>query len=75
MDHIKSRDLYRWLDYVGMTEKEFDRIADHSRDPRVWTWNEKSGWARIYLQPVKNYNQKMFQQISLFKFMRLVKVA
>ncbi len=46
MDHIKSKDLYRWLDYVGMTEKEFDRIADHFRDPRVWTWNEKSGWER-----------------------------
>ena len=49
MDHIKSRDLYRWLDYVGMTEKEFDRIADHFRDPRVWTWNEKSGWRRDIL--------------------------
>ncbi len=38
MDHIKSDDLKRWLEYVGMTEKEFDRIADHFRDPRVWKW-------------------------------------
>ena len=44
MDHIKSSDLYRWLGYVEMSEKEFDRIADHFRDPRVWTWNEKIGW-------------------------------
>ena len=44
MDCIKSSDLTRWLDYVDMTEEEFDRIADHFRDPRVWQWNKKSGW-------------------------------
>ena len=38
MDHIKSDDLNRWLEYVGMSEEEFDRIADHFRDPRVWKW-------------------------------------
>jgi imidazoleglycerol phosphate synthase cyclase subunit len=36
MDHIKSRDLKRWLGYVGMTEETFDRVADTFRDPRVW---------------------------------------
>ncbi|MDP3181329.1 MAG: N-acetyl sugar amidotransferase [Desulfobaccales bacterium] len=36
MDHVKPRDLYRWLNYVGMTEAEFDRLADTFRDPRVW---------------------------------------
>ena len=35
-DHIKSSDLFRWLDYVGMTENEFDTIADTFRDPKVW---------------------------------------
>ena len=35
-DPIKPRDLQRWLGYVGMTEDEFDRIADTFRDPRVW---------------------------------------
>ena len=36
-DHVKPRrDLERWLDYVGMTEEEFDAIADTFRDPRVW---------------------------------------
>jgi N-acetyl sugar amidotransferase len=35
-DHVKSRDLYRWLEYVGMTEEEFDTIADTFRDQRVW---------------------------------------
>ena len=44
MDHIKPKDLYRWLDYVGMEECEFDRIADHFRDPRVWKWCNTRGW-------------------------------
>ncbi|QDU61540.1 hypothetical protein Pan216_24010 [Planctomycetes bacterium Pan216] len=44
LDHIKPRhDLERWLDYVGMTEEEFDRIADRFRNPRVW-WIENDRW-------------------------------
>ena len=36
-DHVKPRrDLERWLDYVGMTEEEFDATCDTFRDPRVW---------------------------------------
>jgi N-acetyl sugar amidotransferase len=36
-DHVKPRrDLERWLDYVGMTESEFDATCDTFRDPRVW---------------------------------------
>ncbi len=35
-DHIKPSDLKRWLNYVGMTEKSFDFIADSFRDKRVW---------------------------------------
>jgi len=35
-DSVKPKDLQRWLRYVGMTEPEFDRIADTFRDPRVW---------------------------------------
>jgi imidazoleglycerol phosphate synthase cyclase subunit len=45
MDHVKSRDLARWLDYVGMTEDEFDRIADTFRDPRVWR-REGGRWVK-----------------------------
>lgn len=49
-DHVKSRDLARWLDYVGMTEAEFDRVSDTFRDPRVWrlgadgTWTKDNLW-------------------------------
>jgi N-acetyl sugar amidotransferase len=36
-DHVKPRrDLERWLDYVGMTEEEFDAAADTFREQNVW---------------------------------------
>ena len=36
-DHVKPRrDLERWLEYVGMSEEEFDETCDTFRDPRVW---------------------------------------
>jgi N-acetyl sugar amidotransferase len=43
MDPIKSKDLFRWLDYVGMSEVEFDHISDTFRDPRVW-WIQNGQW-------------------------------
>jgi N-acetyl sugar amidotransferase len=45
MDHVKPRDLQRWLRYVGMEEAEFDRIADTFRDPRVWR-REGGRWVK-----------------------------
>lgn len=42
-DHVKSKDLYRWLDYVDWAEEEFDRVADTFRDPRVW-WIQDGQW-------------------------------
>ncbi|MEC9248615.1 MAG: N-acetyl sugar amidotransferase [Pseudomonadota bacterium] len=55
-DHVKSSDLQRWLNYVGMEEAEFDLIADRFRDPRVWSkegdfwvkdtiWGERKAYA------------------------------
>ncbi len=36
-DHVKPRrDLARWVDYVGLSEEEFDEVCDTFRDPRVW---------------------------------------
>jgi hypothetical protein len=60
MDPIKSKDLYRWLIYVGWTEKEFDRVADTFRDPRVWwikngewwkdnLWGKPSSYGKVFL--------------------------
>ena len=46
MDHIKPDDLYRWLEYVDMSEEEFDRISNHFRDPRVWRWTDEKRWEK-----------------------------
>jgi len=35
-DHVKPSDLQRWLSYTGVSEEEFDAIADTFRDHRVW---------------------------------------
>jgi hypothetical protein len=45
-DHIKPRDLYRWLKYVNMNEEEFDRICDTFRDPRVWEKDSNGTWIK-----------------------------
>ena len=42
-DHVVSKDLYHWLDYVEMSELEFWKTADTFRDPGVW-WIEKGKW-------------------------------
>ncbi len=71
MDSIKSKDLYRWLDYVGWSEEEFDRVADTFRDPRVWwiengqwwkdnLWGESSSYGKVYLSLE---NQKRYTTI------------
>lgn len=54
MDHVKSKDLYRWLEYVGMSEAEFDAIADTFRDRRVWR-RENGQWVKdnIWDEPVR----------------------
>lgn len=46
MDPVKPKDLQRWLSYVDMSEAEFDRIADHFRDSRVWKWTSSAGWTK-----------------------------
>ena len=45
-DHIKSRDLWRWLSYVGWTEAKFDECADKFRDKRVWWKDESGNWCK-----------------------------
>ena len=45
-DHIKSKDLKRWLKYVDISEKEFDTIADTFRDKRVWRKDNNNNWIK-----------------------------
>jgi N-acetyl sugar amidotransferase len=46
MDPIKSKDLYRWLEYVGWSEEKFDAIANTFRDPRVWWKSQDGKWLK-----------------------------
>ncbi|MBG0789054.1 MAG: N-acetyl sugar amidotransferase [Desulfovibrionaceae bacterium] len=45
-DHIKSKDIWRWLDYVGWTEQYFDEVCDRFRDPRVWWKGPDGEWMK-----------------------------
>ncbi|MEA3285905.1 MAG: N-acetyl sugar amidotransferase [Candidatus Marinimicrobia bacterium] len=45
-DSIKPKDLYRWLEYVDMSEEEFDQIADSFRDPSVWERDTQGKWVK-----------------------------
>jgi imidazoleglycerol phosphate synthase cyclase subunit len=63
MDSVKSSDLRRWLDYVGMSEDEFDRIADTFRDPRVWRM-ENGEWVKDQCGVSSNSLLKVGRELS-----------
>ena len=44
-DHVKPSDMKRWSEYTGISEEEFDRIADSFRDSRVW-WRDNGVWKK-----------------------------
>ncbi len=51
-DHVVSDDLQHWLEYVGIAEDEFWKIADTFRDPRVWQikngrWVKSNIWGGL----------------------------
>ena len=46
-----TKDLDRWLNYVGMTEREFDLTADRFRNPKVW-WVENGYWYKFCIDGV-----------------------
>lgn len=51
-DAVVSSDLDHWLDYVGMPEEEFWKIADTFRDSRVWSiengrWIKDTPWGIV----------------------------
>jgi N-acetyl sugar amidotransferase len=48
-DHVVSKDLYYWLDYVGISETDFWDTAESFRDPDVWRienneWYKENIW-------------------------------
>lgn len=45
-DHVRSSDLYYWLDYVERSEEWFDQIADTFRSPKVWVQDTDGSWLK-----------------------------
>ena len=77
-DHIVSKDLYHWLDYVNMSEKNFWKIADTFRDPRYWwiknkkwykynLWGGYSSYGKVYLskKQIKNFQKRQNKIIKI----------
>lgn len=46
-DHVKSSDIYHWLNYVGKTENWFDTIADTFRNPNTWKQEKTGEWRKM----------------------------
>ena len=46
-DHVKSSDIYHWLNYVGETEHWFDTIADTFRNPNTWKQEKTGEWRKM----------------------------
>jgi len=44
-DHVIPDDLYHWLEYTGVSRKEFEKHCDTLRDKRVWRI-EGSKWVK-----------------------------
>ena len=55
-DHIKPSDLERWLNYVDMSEEEFDRIADTFRD-EVWSIKDNCWFKENINKEMQNYGE------------------
>jgi len=46
-DHIiPTNDLYRWYEYVGISEDKFNAYADKFRDKRVWKIKNNKWWKK-----------------------------
>jgi N-acetyl sugar amidotransferase len=45
-DHVRSSDLYHWLDYINRDEEWFDKIADSFRSKHVWTKDTNGKWIK-----------------------------
>ena len=56
-DYVKPSDLIRWYKYTGMSEEEFDAIADTFRDPRVWFKDQEGNWIKVNIWDSQEENE------------------
>jgi N-acetyl sugar amidotransferase len=69
-DAVKSSDLERWLEYVDMSEDEFDYICDTFRDPRVWWIEDGQWWKENVWGSASSYGHVHLSGAEVSKYMR-----
>jgi len=69
-DAVRPSDLDRWLQYVSITEDEWDRHCDTLRDPRVW-WIQDGMWYKDNLWGRPSHYGKVTNQLVVDKFKKL----
>ena len=70
-DHVVSKDLYHWLEYVDMNEEEFWRIADSFRDPRIWWIKNKKWWKDNVWGEASEYGEVHLSEKEQEKYKRV----
>ena len=43
-DHVRPRDLDFFLEFLDITEDEFEDTVEHLRDPEIWRKDSKGCW-------------------------------
>lgn len=62
-DHVRPSDLDLYLEFMGMTEKEFEDAIEHLRDPQIW---EKRNGTWVAKDSVANHaNDKGVDEVRL----------
>ena len=71
-DHVKPyRDLRRWLNYVNITEDEFDFICDQFRDPQVWFIENNKWYKEDIDNEIRCYGNTTLNSIDQKKYKKL----
>jgi len=47
-DHVRPKSLDLYLEYLDMTEDEFNGCVESMRDPLIWEKDEKGEWQRKF---------------------------
>ena len=70
-DHVKpKKSLEYFLNMTGMSEIEFDCIADKFRDPRVWLIEDGLWWKDTLWGEAKSYGKSFLSQDEQLKYKR-----
>ena len=43
-DHVRPQDLDFFLEFLDISEGEFEKTIEHMRDPEIWEKNSNGNW-------------------------------